>query len=107
MAALPDDPPRSMETPFSMPDPNAVRDLVASAGFRDARVETVELMGEAVSAAHLAFGLVRGNPLAGQLTARGIDAEALMTRVREALVREFGDRPCRAALSAHVVTALA
>lgn len=107
MATLPTDPPTFMLTPFSMPDPVALRELVASAGFASVRVDTVEVIGEAESAGHLAIGMVRGNPLAGQLAERGIDADALVTRVRDALVHAFGDRPCRAPLSAHVVTAIA
>lgn len=106
-AAMPSDPPLFMLTPFSMPDPAALRALVTEAGFAEARVDTVELVGEASSAAHLATGMVRGNPLAGQLAERGMAADEMVTRVAEMLVREFGDAPCRASLSAHVVTAIA
>jgi SAM-dependent methyltransferase len=109
VAALPSDPPLFMLTPFSMPDPIALRDLVASAGFGfpGVRVDTVAVTGEASSAEHLAIGFVRGNPLAGQLSERGIDAEAMVTRVHAALAERFGERPCRAQLSAHIVTAIA
>ena len=96
-----------MRTPFSMPDPVALRALVAGAGFAAVQVDTVEVAGEASSAAHLAIGFVRGNPLAGQLAARGIDVDAMVARVRDALAARFGDQPCRAPLSAHVVTATA
>jgi SAM-dependent methyltransferase len=88
-AAFPTDPPDFMLTPFAMHDPLALRDVVVAAGFAEVRVDTVAAVGEAASAADLAIGFARGNPLWHQLVAR------------------FGDRPCRSALSAHVVTAVA
>lgn len=106
-SAMPADPPLFMLTPFSMPDPALLRALVADAGFAAVRVDTVDVAGEASSAAHLAIGMVRGNPLAGQLAERGMDADAMVARVTEMLARDFGDAPCRAPLSAHVVTAIA
>jgi SAM-dependent methyltransferase len=105
VAAFQADPPTFMMTPFSMPDPVAVGALFA--GFASVRVDTVELMGEAVSAAHLALGLVRGNPLVGQLTERRLDVAAIEAHLRDTLAARFGDTPCRATLSAHVVTAIA
>ena len=54
-----------------------------------------------------ATGFVRGNPLWNQLVERAIDADAFQRRVEKRLARDFGASPCRSALSAHVVTALA
>jgi ubiquinone/menaquinone biosynthesis C-methylase UbiE len=106
-AALPADPPTFMSTPFSMPDPSVLRALVEAAGFSTVRVDTVALIGEASSAADLATGFVRGNPLWNQLVERGIDAGAFQARVEDGLRRAFGDTPCRSSLSAQVVTAIA
>ncbi len=105
-AELPADPPTFMLTPFSMPDPAALRALFETGGFRDVRVDTVAQTAVASSAADLAMGFVRGNPLWNQLLERNIDAEAFQQRVEERLRREFGDAPCVSALSAHVVTAV-
>ena len=105
--SFPSDPPLFMALPFSMADPDALRTLVRDAGFADVVVETVALPGEAESAAHLATGFVRGNPLWNQLVARGVDAAAFEAAVAGALAAEFGDRPCISPLSAHVVTAVA
>ena len=107
VAAMPGDPPLFMLTPFSMPDPTVLHALFVAAGFADVRVDTVDRLGEASSAQDLAIGLVRGNPLAGQLADRGLDADALIARVAAELTARFGAAPCRAALSAHVVTAVA
>jgi ubiquinone/menaquinone biosynthesis C-methylase UbiE len=107
LAELPADPPTFMRTPFSMPDPVALRALVEAAGFASVQVETVAQIGEATSAADFAIGLVRGNPLWNQLVERGIDADAFEVRVADALRNAYGDMPCRSPLSAHVVTAIA
>lgn len=106
-AAVPNDPPTFMKTPFSMPDPAALEKLVAAAGFSQVRVDTVATTGEASSAADVANGFVRGNPLYNQLTERNVDADALQAKVAQALAKAFGEAPCRMPQSAHVVTAIA
>lgn len=106
-AAFPGDPPTFMLTPFSMHDRDALRALVVAAGFGEVAVETVEAAGRSASAAELAIGLVRGNPLWNQLVERGVDAPAFERTVADALVARFGDQPCCSSLSAHVVTATA
>lgn len=105
--AFPADPPLFMKTPFSMHDTGELRRLATEAGFRDVRVETVAKIGEAESAAHLATGLVRGNPLWNQLVERSVDAPAFEAAVAAALAAEFGPSPCRSPLSAHVLIAVA
>lgn len=107
LAAFPSDPPQFMQIPFSLPDREAVRALVADAGFTDVEVENVQCTAHSESAAHLATGMVRGNPLWNQLVERGVDAPAFEREVAAALAARFGDRPCSSPLSAHVVTASA
>ena len=107
IAAFPGDPPLFMLTPFSMPDREALRTLVADAGFANVEVETVECTGHSESAEDLAIGMVRGNPLWNQIVERGIDAPAFERAVAAALAARFGEQPCRSPLSAHVVTAIA
>lgn len=105
---FPDDPPTFfMKTPFSMPDPDEMRALAHDAGFAAVRIETVDKVGEAESAAHFATGLVRGNPLWNELVERGVDAAAFEAKVAAALARAYGDQPNRSPLSAHVLTAVA
>ncbi len=71
------------------------------------RAETVAQDAEAVSAADVASGLVRGNPLATQLAERGVDADRFEREVAAAMAEAFGAAPCRSPLSAHVFTARA
>jgi ubiquinone/menaquinone biosynthesis C-methylase UbiE len=106
-AVFPSDPPGFLETPFSMPDPDALAGLARAAGFTEVRVETVAAVAEAASAADFTIGLVRGTPLWHQLVERGVDAAAFEAQVTATLVARFGDSPCRSPLSAHVLTALA
>ncbi len=106
-ATRPADPPTFMRVPFSMHDPLALGALVAEAGFGDVRVETVERHGEATSAADLATGFARGNPLWAELVERGVDVVAFEATVAETLAVAFGAAPCFTPLSAHVVTAVA
>lgn len=101
------DPPTFMATPFSMPDPVALGELVGAAGFATVQVDTIQHIGEAESAEHMAHGFVRGNPIWGQLVEKGIDAAGLERAVARAAAQAFGDRPCRSELSAHVVMAIA
>ncbi len=107
MATFPTDPPLFLQTPFSMHDRDALRALVEEAGFAQVGVETVACTGRSESAAALATGLVRGNPLWGQLVERDVDAPTFEAAVTAELARWFGDRPCCSPLSAHVVTAIA
>jgi ubiquinone/menaquinone biosynthesis C-methylase UbiE len=104
-ATLPSDPPTFMAIPFSMHDPGELRALARE--FSEAEVETVGLVADAESAAHIATGFVRGNPLWNQLVERGIDAAALEARVARTLAERYGDRPCRSPMSAHLLVARA
>ncbi|MEO6774762.1 MAG: methyltransferase domain-containing protein [Kofleriaceae bacterium] len=105
MASCPADPPTFMALPFSMGDPEVLRELARAAGFAGGAVETIELASEAVSADDLATGFVRGNPLWNQLVERGVDGAAFQAQVTAALIARFGDRPCRSPISAHVLVA--
>jgi ubiquinone/menaquinone biosynthesis C-methylase UbiE len=108
LETFPEDPPTFfMKTPFCLPDAEELRALAHDAGFPAVRVDTVDTIGEAESAAHLATGLVRGNPLWNQLVERGLDAASFEAKVTAALARTYGDAPNRSPLSAHVLTAVA
>jgi hypothetical protein len=90
-----------------MHDTGELARLATEAGFRDVRVDTVRKTGEAESAAFLATGFVRGNPLYNQLVERGVDAAAFEAKVAAAFAGRFGEAPCRSPLSAHVVIGVA
>jgi ubiquinone/menaquinone biosynthesis C-methylase UbiE len=104
-ALMPDNPPAFMATPFSMSDPQALKSLALEARFAEAKVDTVPKTGVAESAADLAVGFVRGNPLWNQLVERGLAPDAFQGQVAMALASEFGDSPCKSPMAAHVLTA--
>ena len=105
-ALFPDDPPRFYETPYSMPDPGALQGLLLGAGFETAAVETVRRTGVASSPRAAAVGLVLGNPMAGELSARGPGVlDEALHEVERALVERFGEGPFEAGLEALVATA--
>jgi len=89
-----------MAIPFSLGDVAMLRELFGP----DATIETVAKMGESPTAGDLATGFVRGNPLWNQLVEAGIDAEAFQRLIAELLAADYGERPCRTPLSAHVIT---
>jgi SAM-dependent methyltransferase len=96
-----------MKTPFSMSDAHELERLATEAGLRGIRVETVKRHGEAESAAFLAHGFVRGNPLFMQLMEQHLSPDVLEAQVAADLAVSLGDKPCRTPLSAHVLTAFA
>ncbi len=94
-----------INTPFSMPEAHELERLATEAGLLGVRVETVPKTGVAESAAHLAHGFVRRNPLWHALTQRGANAEAFERTLAARLAHAYGDAPCKSAMSAHVLTA--
>ena len=104
LAAFPDNPPQFYLIPFSLHDARAICELFEADGF-EVRSDTVEMTSNAVSAADLAIGLVQGNPVALQLTERGVDVAKYEAEVAAALAARFGDEPCRPPLSVHVFVA--
>ncbi len=105
---FPEDPPTFfMKTPFCLPDPDELRAMAHDAGFPAVRVQTIDKIAESESAAHLATGLVRGNPLWNQLVERGLDAASFEAKVAVELARVYGDAPNRSPVSAHILTAVA
>lgn len=81
--------------PFEMHDPALLRGLLADAGFRDVRIDTVRIALDRVSARTLAIGAVRGTPRSLLLESRGAALDDVVDRVTEALVRVGGADPYR------------
>ena len=105
-AVFPVDPPQFYRIPFSFPDPAVITGMLAEAKFTDVRWEYVDKTGESPTAADAAIGLIEGNPIGAQITARrpGGVAEVEAALVKN-LVAELGDRPLRTPLRALVFSA--
>jgi SAM-dependent methyltransferase len=103
---FPKDPPTFYQVPFSLHRQDALKELLARAGFGEVRIEPVSLRGESPAAAELARGLVEGNPVGNTIRERGgVAADTVIEAVAKVLASEFGDRPVRIPLHALMVTA--
>lgn len=104
--ALPHDPPRFLETPFAMHDPDLVTDWLHDAGFSYVRSDVVDRMGESESAHHAATGVICGSPIVSQLQERGLtDPGALVDSLAARLAELGGLAPMRLPMRALVFTA--
>jgi ubiquinone/menaquinone biosynthesis C-methylase UbiE len=102
---FPDDPPQFQTVPYSYPF-EPIKDSLVAAGFADIEVALVRFEKTVPDAALFARGLVFGNPLIEQIRARGgVDPEAVVEALTQALRREFGADPGRMRLQAIVFSA--
>lgn len=102
---FPDDPPTFLaRVPHGYHDEARVAADVQLAGFRDVRIETVELDCRAERPADLARGYCRGTPLRAEIEARG-DVEATTLAVATALEERFGSGPVIGRMTSLVVSA--
>ena len=101
------DPPTFYEVPFSLHDPEAVRALLAEAGFHDVELNGLALTSVSPSAEEAARGLVEGNPVIASIRER-IPSEVpkVVAAVAEALAARCGDRPVRGRMRAFVCQAM-
>ncbi|HEY7286737.1 MAG TPA: class I SAM-dependent methyltransferase [Vicinamibacterales bacterium] len=88
---FPSDPPRFYQTPFGYSDAKRIERDLAQGGFRSVTVEQVDLVGRCSSAEHVAIGLVKGNPILGEIQARGThSADDLVAALARELQRQYG-----------------
>lgn len=96
------DPPRFYEIPFGYHDQDVTRRSLQSAGFSEIEVATLTLPCQSPSAAELAIGLIRGNPVLLMIEERGADVAAIINGVARAVAQNFGDRPVTTTMRAQV-----
>lgn len=102
---FPDDPPPFYRVPFHLSDVHALRELLHECGFgrvtieispRDTRVESWETF---------ASGLIRGNPVSGQIIERGGDVHEFEREVVAAFSERYGNAPTTIPIQAIFVVA--
>lgn len=106
-ARFSENPPHFMlRGPHGYHDVETITSAVRQAGFRDVRLETVEMTARAESARHAATGYCQGNPLRLEIEER---APGKLDEVTEAvaarLASRFGSGPIEGPIRAHIVTA--
>lgn len=89
---FPDDPPGFYKVPFSYHDVQVIEVDVVRAGFESVKVESVEIESPIISANDFATGLVYGNPLFQEVTARGGDPQEVVAIMASALAEALGDK---------------
>jgi len=99
-------PPDFYQVPFSFHEPETIRLLLSTAGFRDIQVATLPLSAIAASAGDVAKGLVHGNPIITAIRERDESSipeiEAALTA---AIAARYGVAPVRARMQALICTA--
>lgn len=105
-AQFPADPPRFLvRTPHGHADPGVIAAELAAAGFPEPpRIDVVAGRSVAPSAADAARAYCQGTPLAGEIAARGGDAEAATAACAAAIAARYGDGEVDAPMRALVVT---
>ena len=103
---FPVDPPMFWTVPFSLPDPEPIRNMLAEAGFAQIEVTRLAKQGSSPSAAEAAIGLIEGSPVFGAIMERRPDAvDAIKQATAAAVAAELGDRPVHVPLNAIVFEA--
>ena len=85
------DPPQFYLTPFGYYKIDPIKEALLAAGFRDIAIAVVRNDKKVADVAALARGAVLGNPLIDQIKARGVDPDAVVEAIRNALTRELSD----------------
>ncbi|TMG80020.1 MAG: methyltransferase domain-containing protein [Betaproteobacteria bacterium] len=105
-AMFPGDPEMKFRTPYDMGDPGLLRQLLAGAGFHAARIETKRIAIAGADPRSIATGLIRGTPRATLIEQRGLQLEAVIDKVTDALTITGGD-PYSGEAQAVIVQAVA
>ena len=99
-------PPSFYELPFSLYDERRVRNLLTNAGFKSVEVSFLKFPCRSRSAAELAIGLVRGNPILTELEERGVSVPAVEEAVAQKVAARFGNAPVESTMQAFVWRAI-
>ena len=95
-----------LRLPFRYHDRAAIESDIRAAGFRDVRIERVELVSRAASARDAAIGLTQGTPVRNEIESRDASKLSAATEASEAALRQFENANGFAApMAAYVVTA--
>ena len=100
------DPPNFYEVPFGFHDRDVIRGLLHEAGFQEIEVSVVAMPCRSRSAAELAIGLVRGNPVATAIQERLLDVDRVVQAVEKKIGTSFGVAPLETTMQALVCRAV-
>ena len=96
------DPPNFYELPFGFYEADRIRGLLQRAGFKAIEASLVTLPCRSSSAADLAIGLVRGNPVSTAIEERGVDVDKVIRAVSQKIAEHCGSAPVESTMQAFV-----
>jgi SAM-dependent methyltransferase len=105
-AMFPGDSEMKFRVPYDMGDPDLLRGLLAATGFHATLIETKRIAIAAVDPRSIATGQIRGTPRATLLERRGVQLDAVIDRVTDAL-EITGGNPYSGHAQAVIVEAVA
>ena len=105
-AMFPGDPEMKFRMPYDMGDPALLRQLLAGAGLTATRIETKRIAIAGADPRRIATGQIRGTPRATLIEQRGLQLEAVIDKVTDALTITGGD-PYSGQAQAVIVQAMA
>jgi hypothetical protein len=101
----PGDPELRFRFPYELHDPALLRDMLAQAGFVDARIEVKRLPIESPSARELATGAIRGTPRSVMIEQRGFSLDSVIDELTAKLTEIGGAAPYLSFAQALIVQA--
>jgi len=96
------DPPNFYELPFGFYEADRIGGLLQRAGFKSIEASLVTLPCRSSSAADLAIGLVRGNPVSTAIEERGVDVDKVIRAVSQKIAEHCGSAPVESTMQAFV-----
>jgi ubiquinone/menaquinone biosynthesis C-methylase UbiE len=103
---FPENPPQFYQVPFSFHDPERLKFLLDSSGFRDAQIDLVKKKSHSPSSREAATGIVKGSPIFAFITERDPSLiDPICEKVEKEIGSRFGDKPMQAPMQAWVCQA--
>jgi ubiquinone/menaquinone biosynthesis C-methylase UbiE len=97
--------PAFFKVPFSMYDPDELRQLMVSSGFSNIHVELVKKIGKAETSLHAAKGIIEGNPIYKEIMEINPNAIGILEeKISQQLHETFGQNPLTHSMTAFVAT---
>ena len=104
---FPENPPDFYDVPFSFHEPEKLRALLASAGFREIKIDVVPFPCVSASAQDAAHGLIHGNPVITAINERDpAKAPEVEAALADKIAAQFGAAPVQASMQAIVCSGL-
>lgn len=104
---FPENPPDFYDIPFSFHEPENLRAVLSTAGFREIKIDVVPFTCVSASARDAAHGLIHGNPVISAINERDASkTPEIEAALAEKIAAQFGAAPVTARMQAIVCTGI-